>query len=178
MPALTVNKVCLSGLNAIALADLMIRSGECQVVVAGGMESMSRAPHLLPTSRTGFKFGSVTLLDHMAHDGLWDPFTDQAMGALTESCNTGAALVSRADQDAFAARSHQRRWPRESGLLAEEIVPIEVPQRGGAPVTVAADEGIRDGVTAEALAALRPAFGADGTITAAVPARSPTARPR
>ncbi len=167
VPALTVNKVCLSGLNAIALADLMIRSGESQVVVAGGMESMSRAPHLLPTSRTGVKFGSATLLDHMAYDGLWDAFTDQAMGALTESCNTGAALVSRADQDAFAARSHQRALAAtRSGVLAEEIAPIEIPQRRGAPALIAADEGIREGVTAESLAALPPAFGPDGTITA------------
>lgn len=168
VPALTVNKVCLSGLNAIALADLMIRSGECQVVVAGGMESMSRAPHLLPTSRTGVKYGSATLIDHMAHDGLWDAFTDQAMGALTEACNTGAVLVSRADQDAFAARSHQRALAAtKAGVLAEEIAPIEVPQRRGAPALIAADEGIREGVSAESLAALPPAFGSDGTITAA-----------
>lgn len=167
VPALTVNKVCLSGLNAVALADLMIRAGEAEVVVAGGMESMSLAPHLLPTSRTGVKFGPAGLVDHMAHDGLWDPFTDQAMGALTESCNTGDALVSRADQDAFAARSHQRALAAtQSGVFAEEIEPIEVAHRRGAPSLVAADEGIRPGVTAETLAALPPAFGSGGTITA------------
>src|SRR5690606_12247188 len=167
VPALTVNKVCLSGLNAIALADLMIRAGEARVVVAGGMESMSRAPHLLPSSRTGVKYGPATLLDHMAHDGLWDAFTDQAMGALTETCNTGEQLVSRADQDAFAVRSHQRALAAtKSGLLAEEIAPIEIPRRRGAPAMVAADEGIRAEVSTETLAALPPAFGEDGTITA------------
>ena len=108
VPSLTINKVCLSGLNAVALADQLIRAGECDIVVAGGMESMTPAPHLLPKSRSGFKYGNVELLDHMAYDGLWDVFTDQAMGALTETCNTGEVQVSRADQDAFAARSHQR----------------------------------------------------------------------
>ena len=108
VPAVTINKVCLSGLNAVALADQLIRAGECDVVVAGGMESMTRAPHLLPRSRSGFKYGDVTMIDHMAYDGLWDIFTDQAMGSLTDGCNRGEQLVSREDQDAFAARSHQR----------------------------------------------------------------------
>src|SRR5919112_3456566 len=108
VPSLTINKVCLSGLNAVALADQLIRAGECDVVVAGGMESMTSAPHLLPKSRTGFKYGSVELLDHMAADGLWDVYTDQSMGALTDAGNHGAVEVSREDQDAFAARSHQR----------------------------------------------------------------------
>ena len=167
VPALTVNKVCLSGLSAIALADQLIRAGECEVVVAGGMESMTQAPHLLPRSRSGFAYGDVTMLDHMANDGLWDAFTDQAMGSLTESCNRGAALVSREDQDAFAARSHQRaQAATESGVLPAEIVEVTVPQRRGEPRVVATDEGIRSGVTAESLSRLRPAFGASGTITA------------
>jgi acetyl-CoA C-acetyltransferase len=166
--ALTVNKVCLSGLNAIALADLMVRAGEADIVVAGGMESMTNAPHLLPKSRRGFKYGDVTMIDHMAYDGLWDVFTDQAMGALTDDCNTGATLVSRADQDAFAARSHQRaEAATTSGAFAREIVDVPVPQRRGDPISVSHDEGIRSGVTAESLAGLRPAFGRDGTITAA-----------
>ncbi len=166
--ALTVNKVCLSGLNAVAVADLMIRAGDADVVVAGGMESMTNAPHLLPKSRQGFKYGDVTMLDHMAYDGLWDAFTDQPMGALTDSCNTGANLVSRADQDAFAARSHQRAEAASTdGVFAREIVEVPVPQRKGDPVPVSRDEGIRSGVTAESLAGLRPAFGKDGTITAA-----------
>ncbi len=168
VPALTINKVCLSGLNAVALADQLIRAGECEVVVAGGMESMTRAPHLLPQSRAGFKYGSVELLDHMAYDGLWDAFTDQPMGALTDACNLGDQQVSRADQDAFAARSHQRASAAvSSGAMAEEIVEVRIPQRRGDDVVIGVDEGIREGVTAESLASLRPAFGKDGTITAA-----------
>ena len=168
VPALTVNKVCLSGSSAIALADQMIRLGECDLVVAGGMESMTSAPHLLPRSRTGHKYGPVTLLDAMAHDGLEDAFTGhQSMGALTEACNTGALAVSREEQDAFAARSHVRAHAAsESGRMRSEIVEVRVPGRGGEQV-VSADEGIRPGVTAESLRALRPAFGATGTITAA-----------
>ena len=166
--ALTVNKVCLSGLNAIAVADLMIRAGEADVVVAGGMESMTNAPHLLPKSRSGFKYGDVTMLDHMAYDGLWDVFTDQAMGSLTDDRNAGASLVSRPDQDAFAARSHQRaEAATTSGAFAREIVEVPVPQRRGDSIPVSVDEGIRSGVTAESLAGLRPAFGRHGTITAA-----------
>ena len=167
VPALTINKVCLSGLNAVALADQLIRAGECEVVVAGGMESMSLAPHLLPRSRAGYKYGSVELLDHLAADGLWDVFTDQSMGALTDGGNTGEVLVSRADQDAFAARSHQRAAAATAGgVMAEELVEVRLPQRRGPDRLVAADEGIREGVTAESLAGLRPAFGGDGTITA------------
>ncbi|MGO1973437.1 MAG: acetyl-CoA C-acyltransferase [Propionibacteriaceae bacterium] len=167
VPALTINKVCLSGLNAIALADQLIRAGECEVVVAGGMESMTGAPHLLPKSRDGFKYGDVTLLDHMAHDGLWDAFTDQAMGALTDACNTGDVAVTRAEQDAFGARSHQRAAAAiSSGVFAEEIVPVTVPQRRGDAVVVDTDEGVRPDTTAESLARLRPAFGKDGSITA------------
>jgi acetyl-CoA C-acetyltransferase len=167
VPAMTINKVCLSGLAAVAYADQLIRAGECDVVVAGGMESMTNAPHLLPKSRSGFKYGNVTMIDHMAYDGLWDAFTDQAMGALTDGCNTGEQLVTRTDQDAFAARSHARAYAAtQAGVLAEEIVEARVPQRRGDDLVVKLDEGIRPGVTAESLAALRPAFGKNGTITA------------
>ncbi|MFL1592913.1 acetyl-CoA C-acetyltransferase [Rhodococcus ruber] len=167
VPALTVNKVCLSGIDAIALADQLIRAGEFDVVVAGGQESMSRAPHLLEKSRAGFKYGDVTLRDHLAFDGLHDIFTDQAMGALTEAANTGAAAVSRAEQDAFAAASHQRAArAQKDGLFDDEIVPVSIPQRKGDPVVVTADEGIRPDTTAESLAKLRPAFAPDGTVTA------------
>ena len=167
VPAVTINKVCLSGLNAVALADQLIRAGECDVVVAGGMESMTRAPHLLQGSRSGYKYGNVTIIDHMAYDGLWDVFTDQAMGSLTDTCNRGEQLVSREDQDAFAARSHQRAAAATaSGAMGEEIVEVRVPQRRGDDVVISKDEGIREGVTAESLATLKPAFGRDGTITA------------
>jgi acetyl-CoA C-acetyltransferase len=167
VPALTVNKVCLSGLNAIALADQLVVSGEHDVVVAGGQESMTNAPHLLTKSREGFKYGDVTMLDHMAYDGLWDAFTDQAMGALTESCNTTGLGLSRAEQDEFSARSHQRAaeaW--KNGLFDDEVVPVEVPQRRGDPIVVGQDEGVRGETSAESLAKLRPAFGKEGTITA------------
>jgi acetyl-CoA C-acetyltransferase len=167
VPAVTINKVCLSGLNAVALADQLIRAGECDVVVAGGMESMTQAPHLLLRSRSGFKYGDVRMIDHMAYDGLWDVFTDQVMGSLTDGCNRGEQLVSREDQDAFAARSHQRAAAATAGgAMAEEIVDVRVPQRRGDDVVISKDEGIRDGVTAESLAKLTPAFGRDGTITA------------
>jgi acetyl-CoA C-acetyltransferase len=168
VPALTVNKVCLSGLDAIALADQLIRAGECEVVVAGGMESMSQAPHLLTGSRSGFKYGPVTMLDHMAHDGLEDAFTEhQSMGALTEEHNKGEDAVSRADGDAFAARSHQRALAATlAGRFGEEIVEVRTPQRRGPDLVVSVDEGVREGVTAESLATLPPAFAVDGTITA------------
>ena len=167
VPAMTVNKVCLSGLAAVAYADQLIRAGECDIVVAGGMESMTSAPHLLPGSRGGYKYGNVTLIDSMARDGLEDVFTDQAMGSLTESCNTGEHLVSREDQDAFAARSHQRAAAAaNSGVMAEEIVEVRVPQRRGEDVVVTTDEGIRSGATVESLATLPPAFSKHGSITA------------
>jgi acetyl-CoA C-acetyltransferase len=167
VPAMTLNKVCLSGLAAVAYADQLIRAGECDIVVAGGMESMTAAPHLLPGSRSGYKYGSVALIDSLAHDGLEDVFTDQAMGSLTESCNTGEQLVSREDQDAFAARSHERAdAATRAGIFAEEIVPVAVPQRRGEDLLVEVDEGIRPGVTAESLGKLRPAFRKDGSITA------------
>jgi acetyl-CoA C-acetyltransferase len=167
VPAVTINKVCLSGLNAVALADQLIRAGECDVVVAGGMESMTQAPHLLPRSRSGFKYGDVKMTDHMAYDGLWDIFTDQAMGSLTDACNRGEQLVSREDQDAFSARSHQRAASATArGVMAEEIVAVSVPQRRGDDVVIERDEGIREGVTAESLGKLPPAFERDGSITA------------
>jgi len=167
VPALTINKVCLSGINAIALADQLIRVGECEVVVAGGMESMTNAPHLLTKSREGFKYGDVPLRDHMAYDGLWDIFTDQAMGSLTETRNAEVESLSREEQDAFSARSHQRAaagW--KNGVFADEVVPVEVPQRRGDPLVVSEDEGVRADTTAESLGRLRPAFSKDGTVTA------------
>jgi acetyl-CoA C-acetyltransferase len=167
VPALTINKVCLSGLDAIALADQLIRAGEFEVVVAGGQESMTNAPHLLEKSRSGYKYGDVTMRDHMAFDGLWDAFTDQAMGALTEAANTGAGASTREEQDAFSARSHQlaaKAW--KDGLFDDEVVAVEIPQRKGDPILFKEDEGIRADTTTESLARLRPAFTKDGTITA------------
>ncbi|MGW0056128.1 acetyl-CoA C-acetyltransferase [Nocardia nova] len=166
VPAVTLNKVCLSGINAIALADQLIRAGEYEIVVAGGQESMSRAPHMLEKSREGFKYGDVTLRDHMAYDGLHDIFTDQAMGALTESRNAGDG-IGRAEQDAFAAASHQKAaaaW--KNGVFTDEVVPVSVPQRKGDPIVVSEDEGVRADTTVESLGKLRPAFAKDGTITA------------
>ncbi|WP_245552193.1 acetyl-CoA C-acetyltransferase [Nocardia aobensis] len=166
VPAVTVNKVCLSGINAIALANQLIRAGEYEIVVAGGQESMSRAPHMLEKSREGFKYGDVTLRDHMAYDGLHDIFTDQAMGALTESRNAGDG-IGRAEQDAFAAASHQKAaaaW--KNGVFTDEVVPVSVPQRKGDPIVVSEDEGVRADTTVESLGKLRPAFAKDGTITA------------
>jgi acetyl-CoA C-acetyltransferase len=167
VPALTVNKVCLSGIDAIALADQLIRAGEFEVVVAGGQESMSQAPHLLAKSREGFKYGSVELADHMALDGLWDVLTDQAMGSLTEAANVGDQEFSRAEQDAFAARSHQlaaEAW--KNGLFDDEVIAVQIPQRKGEPIEFRMDEGIRADTSVESLAKLRPAFRPDGTITA------------
>jgi acetyl-CoA C-acetyltransferase len=167
VPAITINKVCLSGLNAIALADQLIRAGEHEVVVAGGMESMTLAPHLLPKSREGFKYGDTALVDSMAYDALYDQFTDQPMGGLTESCNTTGDALTREEQDAFAARSHQRAaraW--KDGLFDDEVVPVEIPQRRGEPLLITTDEGIRADTTVESLGRLRPAFAANGTITA------------
>jgi acetyl-CoA C-acetyltransferase len=166
VPALTINKVCLSGLNAVALADQLIRSGEHQIVVAGGMESMTSAPHLLPRSRTGFKYGDVPMIDSMAHDALLDQFTRQAMGLLADERNRVADGLTRQEQDAFAARSHHRAAvAMKNGIYDEEIVPVTVRTRNGV-TQITSDEGVRPDTTAEALAALRPAFSADGTITA------------
>ncbi len=166
VPALTINKVCLSGLDAIALADQLIRAGEFETVVAGGMESMTNAPHLLPNARKGFKYGSAALLDAMAYDGLTDPFEHIAMGDSTERYNKKLG-ITREDQDAFAARSHQRAAAaRKDGFFDAEIVPVPVPQRRGEPVLISDDEGIRPDTTVESLAKLKPVFAADGTITA------------
>ncbi|GAA1872344.1 acetyl-CoA C-acetyltransferase [Brevibacterium marinum] len=166
VPGVTVNKLCLSGMNAITQAAQLVRAGEYDVVVAGGQESMSLAPHLLEKSRSGYKYGDVIVKDHMDYDGLWDAFTDQAMGGLTEEANAGDFEFSREDQDAFAARSHQRAaraW--ESGSFGDEVEPVTIPGRKG-DVTVSADEGVRSETTAESMGKLRPAFRKDGTITA------------
>jgi acetyl-CoA C-acetyltransferase len=166
VPAVTVNKVCLSGLNAIAYAAQLIRLGEYDVVVAGGMESMTNAPHLLPKSRAGYKYGPVELQDSMALDGLTDAFDHVSMGESTER-HISALGISRADQDEFAARSHQRAAEAtKNGLFTAEIVPVQIPAKGGEILAVTEDEGIRPGTTAETLGKLRPAFAKDGTITA------------
>jgi acetyl-CoA C-acetyltransferase len=167
VPSITINKVCLSGLDAIALADQLIRAGEVEIVVAGGQESMTNAPHLLLKTREGYKYGDVTMRDHMAYDGLWDAFTDQAMGALTDQANTGEYAFSREEQDAYAARSHElaaKAW--KDGLFDDEVVTVSVPQRKGDPLEYKADEGVRADTSVEVLARLKPAFGKDGTITA------------
>jgi acetyl-CoA C-acetyltransferase len=166
VPSLLVNKVCLSGLDAIALADQLIGAGEFDVVVAGGMESMTQAPHLLPGSRRGYRYGDGRLVDSMAHDGLFCAFDQCAMGESTERYNAKLG-ITRTDQDEFSARSHQlAAAASKNGAFDEEIVPVGVPQRRGEPVIVTEDEGIRAATTVESLAALRPAFAADGTITA------------
>ena len=166
VPALTINKMCLSGIDAIALADQLIRAGEFDVVVAGGQESMTKAPHLLIDSRAGYRYGDVTVLDHMAYDGLHDVFTDQPMGALTEQRNETDKFTRR-EQDEFAAWSHQKAaaaW--KDGVFADEVVPVNIPQRKGDPLQFNEDEGIRANTTAESLGGLKPAFRPDGTITA------------
>ncbi|MER6123819.1 acetyl-CoA C-acetyltransferase [Streptomyces sp. NPDC001795] len=166
VPALTINKVCLSGLDAIALADQLIRAGEFDVIVAGGQESMTNAPHLLPNSREGFKYGAVQMLDAMAYDGLTDSFEGIAMGESTEKHNTRLG-IGRPEQDEIAALSHQRAAAaQKNGIFEAEITPVEVPQRKGEPVVFSQDEGIRGETTAESLGKLRPAFTKDGTITA------------
>lgn len=165
-PALTVNKVCLSGLTAINLADQWIRLGEADIVVAGGMESMSNAPYLLPHARTGYRMGDGTLVDSMIHDGLWCAFDEAHMGAASDAKNAEYG-IDRATQDEWAAHSHQRAaaaW--KDGRFNEEVAPVDVPQRKGEPVTVAEDEGMRADTTPESLAKLKPAFSREGTITA------------
>ncbi|CAL9295246.1 acetyl-CoA C-acetyltransferase [Streptomyces sp. SudanB182_2057] len=166
VPALTINKVCLSGLDAIALADQLIRAGEFDIVVAGGQESMTNAPHLLPGSREGYKYGALEMLDAMAYDGLTDPWENIPMGESTEKHNTRLG-IKRPEQDEIAALSHQRAAAaQKNGLFEAEITPVEIPQRKGDPVLFSKDEGIRADTTAESLAKLRPAFTKDGTITA------------
>ncbi len=166
VPAITINKVCLSGLNAIAVADQMIRAGEASVVVAGGMESMNQAPYLLPKARTGYRMGDGKLVDSMIYDGLWDAFNHRHMGDQSEDINL-EFKINREAQDRWAARSHERAANAiEEGRFKEEIVPVEIPQRKGEPVTFDTDEGVRADTTVDTLAKLKPAFGAEGTITA------------
>ncbi|MFZ4265558.1 acetyl-CoA C-acetyltransferase [Streptomyces arboris] len=166
VPALTINKVCLSGLDAIALADQLIRAGEFDVVVAGGQESMTNAPHLLPKSREGYKYGAIEMLDSMAYDGLTDAYENIPMGESTEKHNSRLGL-DRTAQDEIGALSHQRAAAaQKNGIFEAEITPVEIPQRKGEPVVFAKDEGIRPETTVESLGKLRPAFAKDGTITA------------
>ena len=166
VPATTINKVCLSGLNSIYLADQMIASGDAEIVVAGGMESMTQAPHLLPGSRAGYRIGDAKLVDAMMYDGLFCAFDVCAMGEGTEKY-LAADVIARERQDAFAATSHERASSaQKEGRLADEIVPVSIPQRKGDPVVVDTDEGVRPGTTTESLGGLRPAFKPDGSITA------------
>ena len=166
VPAITINKVCLSGINAIALADQLIRAGEVEVVVAGGMESMSEAPYLVPKARFGARMGNTEMIDSMVHDGLWSTFTEQHMGEGSDEVNRELE-ISREEQDAWAARSHQRAaraW--DSGVMADEVASVTLHQKRGEPVKVDRDEGVRPGTTVEALGKLQPAFSNSGTITA------------
>jgi acetyl-CoA C-acetyltransferase len=166
VPAITINKVCLSGLNAIALADQLIRAGEVEVVVAGGMESMSEAPYLVPKARFGARMGNAEMVDSMVHDGLWSTFLKQHMGESSDDVNRELE-ISREEQDAWAARSHERAqhaW--DSGAMGDEVVVVNVQPRRGDDVRVERDEGVRAGTTTESLGKLAPAFKADGTITA------------
>ncbi len=166
VPATTVNKVCLSGLNAIFLADLLVQSGQADIVVAGGMESMTRAPYLLPGAREGYRIGDQSVVDSMMYDGLFCAFDQCAMGAGTEKYAASAGL-DRASQDELAAKSHERAAAaHKDGKFENEIVPVEVPQRRGDPIVVDADEGVRPETTVESLGKLRPAFDSAGNITA------------
>jgi acetyl-CoA C-acetyltransferase len=166
VPAITINKVCLSGLNAIAMADQLIRAGEVDVVVAGGMESMDMAPYLLPKARTGYRMGDGKLIDSMIHDGLYDAFNHKHMGDQSDDVNA-EFKISREEQDAWSARSHQRAHAAiTEGRFKDEIEPLEIPQRKGDPVLFDTDEGVREGTTVETLARLKPVFQSDGTITA------------
>jgi acetyl-CoA C-acetyltransferase len=167
VPGTTVNKVCLSGLNSIYLADQMIQAGDAKVVVAGGMESMTNAPYLLPDARAGYRMGDKKVIDAMMYDGLFCAFDMCAMGAGTEKYTKAAGTISRQRQDALAAASHERAAAAiKDGKFTDEIVAVSVPQRKGDPVVVETDEGVRPGTTAESLGGLKPAFAADGTITA------------
>ena len=167
VPAMTVNKVCLSGINAIYLADQMIQNGDAEVVVAGGMESMTNAPYVLPGARAGYRMGNGELIDSLIHDGLWCAFDAVHMGAGTEKYLGQLGNITREQQDELAAASHERAAAAmKDGRFADEIVNVEVPQRKGDPIVVENDEGVRPGTTAESLGGLRPAFSKDGTITA------------
>ncbi|MGB1795302.1 MAG: acetyl-CoA C-acetyltransferase [Acidimicrobiales bacterium] len=166
VPAITINKVCLSGLNAIYLADQMISSGDADIVVAGGMESMTNAPYVLPSGRNGLQMGHGELQDAMIHDGLWCAFDDGHMGDGTERDSANAS-IDRSAMDEFSARSHERAAAaQKDGKLEAEIAVVEIPQRGGDPLIIDSDEGVRPGTSAESLANLRPAFAADGAVTA------------
>jgi acetyl-CoA C-acetyltransferase len=166
VPAMTVNKVCLSGVNSIYLADQMIQAGDADVVVAGGMESMTNAPYLLPEARAGYRMGNQTVVDSLVHDGLWCAFDACHMGEGTEKYNETLGFT-REQQDELAAKSHERAaTAQKDGLFDDEITAVEVPQRKGDPVVVDTDEGVRPGTTPESLGGLRPAFAKDGTITA------------
>jgi acetyl-CoA C-acetyltransferase len=167
VPALTINKVCLSGINAIYLADQMVQSGDAEVVVAGGMESMTNAPYLLPGARAGYRMGNGEVVDSLINDGLWCAFDAVHMGAGTESYVGQVGGISREAQDELAAASHERAASAiKEGRLADEIAPVSVPQRKGDPILIDTDEGVRPGTTTESLGGLRPAFSKDGTITA------------
>ena len=166
VPAVTLNKVCLAGLNAIAVADQLIGYGEFDVVVAGGMESMTRGPYLLPGARAGYRYGDATIVDATSQDALFCAFDQLSMGTATEFYSKDKR-ITRAEQDEFAAMSHERATrARKNGLFDDEIVPVPIPQRRGEPLLVTDDEGVRPGTTVEALAKLKPAFRPDGTITA------------
>ena len=166
VPSTTINKVCLSGLNSIHLADLLIQSGRADIVVAGGMESMTNAPYLLPGARSGYRLGDQSVVDSMMYDGLFCAFDQVAMGAGTEKYAASAGLA-REPQDSMAAQSHQRAAAAaKNGLFDNEIVPVEIPQRKGDPVVVGVDEGVRGDTTADSLSKLRPAFDKAGNITA------------
>src|SRR3954454_15372388 len=167
VPAMTLNKVCLSGINAVYLADQMIRNGDAEVVVAGGMESMTNAPYLLPRARAGYRMGNNEVVDSMIGDGLWCAFDAVHMGAGTENYVGQVGGISRELQDEAAAKSHERAAAaQKEGRFADEISPVSLPQRKGDPIVVDSDEGVRPGTTPESLAGLRPAFSKDGTITA------------
>ena len=166
VPAITINKVCLSGLNAVHLADVLIRAGETEVVLAGGFESMSNAPYAMPSARNGARMGDTKLVDLMIKDGLWCAFEKTHMGEGSDHVNVKMG-IGRAEQDEWSARSHERAAEAtKAGRLADEITAVDVPQRKGDPISVEEDEGIRPGTTAESLGKLKPAFVKDGTITA------------
>jgi acetyl-CoA C-acetyltransferase len=166
VPAVTINKVCLSGIDAIVLADQLIRAGALDVVLAGGQESMSRAPRLLVASREVAKPGGVTMRDHLVRDGLWDALTDQSMGSLTEASNAADGRFSRAEQDAFSARSHRLAvLASKEGVFDAEIVPVSLRDGSGDLVVMTTDEGPRPDLTVDSLALLHPAYSNQGTIT-------------
>src|ERR1700687_4891232 len=167
VPAMTINKVCLSGINAIYLADQMIRNGDAEVVIAGGLESMTNAPYLLPGARAGYRMGNNEIVDSMINDGLWCAFDAVHMGAGTENYVGQVGGMTREAQDEAAAKSHERAAAaQKEGRFTDEIAPVEIAQRKGDPIVIDSDEGVRPGTTTESLSGLRPAFSQDGTITA------------